>query len=126
MLNGLVVLLTLLTPLAVVWLLLLLADWRERRQHAAVARQIALTDAIANELGSIVAPLVEPSLWGPWPVRIAVPLSRPMLVGRIVAIASRVLARVPGQHAIVLTAQDEPPRAAGHLVLVSPARPHAA
>jgi hypothetical protein len=59
-------------------------------------------------------------------VRIAVPLSRPLLVGRIVAIASRVLARVPGPHAIVLTAQDEPPRAPGHLVLVSPARPHAA
>jgi hypothetical protein len=126
MVQGLVVLLTLVAPLVAVWLLLVLADWRERRRDAAVARQIALTDAIANELGSIVAPLVEPSLWGPWPVRIAVPLSRPLLVGRIVAIASRVLARVPGQHAIVLTAQDEPPSPASRLVLVPPARPHAA
>jgi hypothetical protein len=126
MLIGLVVTLTLLAPLAVVALLLVLTDWRERRRHAAVARQIVLTDAIANELGSIVAPLVEPALWGPWSVRIAVPLSRPLLVGRIVAIASRVLARVPGQHAIVLTAQEEPVRPAGRLVLVPPARPHAA
>jgi hypothetical protein len=126
MMTGLSVLLTMLAPLAVVWLLLVLSDWRERRRHAAVARQIALTDAIANELGSIVAPLVEPSLWGPWQVRIAVPLSRPLLVGRIVAIASRVLAHVPGAHAIVLTAQEEPLRPAGRLVLAPPARPRAA
>ena len=126
MMTGLSVLLTMLAPLAVVWLLLALADWRERRRHAAVARQIALTDAIANELGSIVAPFVEPSLWGPWLVRIAVPLSRPLLVGRIVAIASRVLAHVPDPHAIVLTAQEEPLRPAGRLVLAPSVRPRAA
>jgi hypothetical protein len=126
MMTELVVLLTMLSPLIAVWLLLALASWRDGRRHAAVARQIALTDAISEELGSIVAPFVEPALWGPWRVRIAVPLSRPMLVGRIVAIAGRVLARVPGRHAIVLTAQEEPLRPTGRLAVVPSARPHAA
>jgi hypothetical protein len=126
MVHGLVVLLTMLTPLIAVGLLLEVAEWRDRRRHAAVARQIALTDAIADELGGIVAPRVEPSLWGPWRVHIAVPFSRPLLVGRIVAIVNRVLARVPGRHAIVLTAQEEPMRLAGRLAVVRAARPHAA
>jgi hypothetical protein len=126
MVKGLLLLLTMMAPLITVWLLLVLADWRDRRRHAAIARQIALTDAIAGELGSIVAPLVEPSLWGPWRVRIAVPFSRPVLVGRIVSIANRVLAGIPGRHAIVLTAQEEPMRLAGRLAVVRAARPHAA
>jgi hypothetical protein len=126
MLNGVIALLTMLAPLVFVGFLLELTDWRERRRHAAIARQVALTDAIAAELGGIVAPLVEPSLWGPWRVHIAVPFSRPFLVGRIVAIANRVLARVPGRHAIVLTAQEEPRRLARVLASAPAARPHAA
>ena len=126
MLNGVIALLTMLVPLIVVGLLLELADWRDRRRDVAIARQIALTDAISAELGGIVAPLVEPSLRGPWRVHIAVPFSRPLLVGRIVAIANRVLARVPGRHAIVLTAQEEPRRLARVLAAVPAARQHAA
>lgn len=126
MVNGVIVLLTMLAPLIAVGLLLELADWRDRRRHAAIARQIALTDAIAEELGGIVAPLVEPSLWGPWRVHIAVPFSRPLLVGRIVSIADRVLARVPGRHAIVLTAQEEPLRLSRTLGVIPAAWPHAA
>jgi hypothetical protein len=126
MMKGLIVLLTLATPLIAVWLLLAVADRRDRRRQAAIARQIALTDAISEELGSIVAPLVEPTLWGPWRVRIAVPFSRPLLVGRIVGIAGRVLARVPGRHAIVLTAQEERLSPAGRLAVVPSVRLHAA
>jgi hypothetical protein len=113
MLAAFAVLLLTLSPILVVVALLGVAAWRERRWQAAVARQVAVTDAIAWEMGAIVAPEVKPALWGPWELRIAVPLSRPLVVGRIVAIADRVLTRIPGRHEIVLTPQEPLVRLAG-------------
>lgn len=113
MLTAIAVVLLTLSPILVVGTLLELAAWRDRRRQVAVARQIAVTDAIAWEMGAIVAPEVKPALWGPWELRIAVPLSRPLVVGRIVAIADRVLARIPERHEIVLVPQEPPVRLAG-------------
>ncbi len=106
MLSTLTLVLQMLSPLIVVILLLEAARWRDRRRDAAISRQIALTDALAEELGAVVAPVVRPAWWGPWRVHIAVPVSHPVLVGRVVAIAAAVLARVPGRHAIVLTPRE--------------------
>ena len=101
-----------LLPIGSVVGLLELVTWRERRRQAAVARQIALTDAIAAELGAIVAPVVKKPLFGPWQIQIAVPFTRPTTVGTILSIADRVLSfadrMCPGRHQIVLTPQDEP------------------
>jgi hypothetical protein len=111
MLTTLGVLVVTLSPIVAVVALLELATWWERRRRVAVARQITLTDAIAGELGAVVAPVVTKPLWGPWQIRIAVPLACPATVGTIIAIAHRVLAFAermsPGDYAIVLTPQEE-------------------
>ena len=70
---------------------ILLLGWLRSRRQEAIQRQIALTDAIDARLGPIVSPVVTKPLWGPWRVRIAMPLSRPVPVGRILAIAHGVL-----------------------------------
>jgi hypothetical protein len=117
MLITLVVLLLTTSPIAIIGVLLEVAAWRERRWHTAIARQIALTDALAAELGAVVAPVVTPAAWGPWRVRIAVPFARPLLVGRIVAITDQVLARVPQRHELVLVPQEQPAQPARRLPL---------
>lgn len=112
MLTALAVVVVAISPIVAVVLLLELAAWRDRRVKAAVARQIALTDAIAAEVGAIVAPVVRKPLWGPWQIEIAVPFGRPATVGTILAIAHRVLAfgerTGSGRYRIVLTPQEEP------------------
>jgi hypothetical protein len=112
MLTTVGVLVVTLTPMVAVVALLELSAWFERRRAAAIARQITLTDAIAGELGAVVAPVVTKPLWGPWQIRIAVPLARPATVGTIIAIAHRVLALAermsPGEYRIVLAPQEDP------------------
>jgi hypothetical protein len=80
----------------------------------AIQRQIALTDAIDARLGSIVSPVVTKPLWGPWRVRIAMPLTRPMPVSRILAITHGVLSGIdrgnPGRYQVVLTPREKPAR----------------
>lgn len=100
-------------PILSVAALLEMAAWRERRRQAAIGRQIALTDAIAHELGAVVAPVVKKRLLGPWEVRIAVPFTRPTTVGTVLSIAHRVLSiaeRRAGRYQIVLTPQEGAPR----------------
>jgi len=125
MMTGILMFLLTLSPILTVGILLELAAWRDRRRQAAIARQIALTDAIAAELGAIVAPVVKPALWGPSKVRIPVPLSRPLTVARVLAIAHRVLARIPDGYEMVLVPQEEPVRLSGH-VAITAANPRAA
>ena len=55
MMTTAIMILTMASPLLVVAGLLVLAAWRDHRREAMVARQIRLTDALANELGPIVA-----------------------------------------------------------------------
>ena len=93
---------------------ILLLGWLRSRRQEAIQRQIALTDAIDGRLGPIVSPVVTRPLWGPWQVRIAMPLARPVPVGRILAIAHEVFSGVdqvdPGRYQIVLTPKEEPAR----------------
>jgi hypothetical protein len=96
MLRYLVGLLVGLLPLLVVGGLLALAAWRDRRREALVARQIRLTDAIAAEMGAIVAPVVEKPAFRPWQVRMAVPAGRPAMVARILAVTQATLDRIAG------------------------------
>ena len=104
--------LTMSSPILVIIGLLALAAWRDRRREATVARQIRLTDAIADELGPIVAPLVRKPLGRPWRVDIQVPVGRPATVSRIVAIAHDTLTRTgAGRYELVLTPDPAPVRA---------------
>ena len=92
--------------------ILLVGCLRSRRQEA-IQRQIALTDAIDARLGPIVSPVVTKPLWGPWRVRIAMPLTRPIPVSRILAITHGVLSGIdrvnPGHYQIVLTPKERRP-----------------
>ena len=104
-------------PVLVVVVLLALAAWRDRVREAVVARQIRLTDAIAAELGAIVAPVVRKRLWGSWQIEMAVPLARPTTVGAVLAIAHRAL---PGRYEIVLTPQEPATRQTAKPVVAGP------
>jgi hypothetical protein len=99
--------LTMFSPIFVILGLLGLAAWRDHRRETVVARQVQLTDAIAKELGPIVAPLVAKPLGGPWRVEIRVPVGRPAAVSRIVAIAHDTLTRAgAGRYELVLTPES--------------------
>ena len=121
MFTAIAVLMLTLSPLIAVVVLLELAAWRERRIDAAIARQIALTDAIGAELGAVVAPVVAKPIGRPWQIRISVPFSRPALITRILAITQRVLDRVCASgYEVVLTPQTEPARIVGRLAVAAP------
>jgi hypothetical protein len=101
-------------PILVMLGLLAQAAWRHRRREAMVARQVRLTDAIAAELGAIVAPVVTRPLRGPWRVEIRIPIGQPATVSRIVAIAHDALTRDgASRYELVLTPGMTPRRARG-------------
>jgi hypothetical protein len=77
---------------------------RHQRRCAESARlQILVTDAIHWELGAVAAPEVERRPGGGWRVRIRVPAGRPGVVGPLVEVAERALARAtPPPFEIVL------------------------
>jgi hypothetical protein len=86
--------------------LLALAAWRDRRRAATVAYQIRLTDAIAAQLGGIVAPVVTKPLGRRWRVVMRLPAGDPALAGRILAIAHETLGRLgSGPWEVVLVPQ---------------------
>ena len=119
--NAAIVTLTMSSPILVILGLLALAAWRDHRREAMIARQIRLTDAIANELGPIVAPVVAKPLGRPWRVEIQVPVGRPATVSRIVAIAHDTLTRAgAGRYELILTPEPAPVRPLG--TLARPAR----
>jgi hypothetical protein len=103
--------LTWLSPLLLVGGLLALAGWRDGRALATVARQTRISDALADEVGAIVAPVVE-RRHGAWQVRVAVPLGRPAVVARILGVLHRTLGRLgPDRYEIVLSPQEPAPLA---------------
>ena len=117
-----------LLPLLVVGGLLALAAWRDKRRDARIARQIRLTDAIAGEMGAIVAPVVDKPAFGPWRVRMAVPAGRPAVLARILTVTQATLDRISGSRwEIVLEYEPAPVREVipGRLVAV-PAQRRAA
>ena len=100
------------SPILLVLGLLALAAWRDRRREVRAAWQIRLFDAIADELGAIVAPVVTNPVRGPWRIEITVPVDRPATVGRIVGIVHETLAEAgAGRYELVLTpgAVSRPP-----------------
>ena len=98
-----------LSPLLLVGGLLALAGWRDRRALATTARQVRLSDALADEVGAIVAPVVEKRR-GAWRVSVAVPLGRPAVVARILGTLHRTLGRLgPERYEIVLSPQESVP-----------------
>jgi hypothetical protein len=100
-----------LSPLLLVGGLLALAGWRDRRALATVARQTRISDALADEVGPIVAPVVTRRR-GSWRVSVAVPLGRPVVVARILGVLDRTLERVgPDRYEIVLSPQGPAPSA---------------
>lgn len=102
-------------PLVAVAAVLLLTTRWERARDERVACQAAVTDAIHQELGAVVAPTVRKRLWGPCQLVIAVPLERPALVGRVFALAQEALDRCRGvacrRAEIVLVPQQQRPHA---------------
>jgi len=117
MMTTAILILTMSSPILVVIGLLALAAWRDHRREAMVARQVRLTDALADELGPIVAPLVAKPLGGPWRVEIRVPVGRPAIVSRIVAIAHDTLTRSGAtRYELVLTPAPEQSRLIGNVV----------
>ena len=95
---------TLVSLYMVLWLGLpmILTDWHRRRRARTMQRQIALTDAIDAEFGTMVAPQVEKPLRGPWQVRIAVPFGRPAVTAGILAATHRVFP-ADEQYQVILT-----------------------
>ena len=70
-----------------------------------------LTDALADEVGAIVAPVVERRR-GAWRVSVAVPLGPPRVVARILGVLHRTLGRIgPERYEIVLSPQESAPPA---------------
>jgi hypothetical protein len=101
-------------PILMMLGLLAHGGWRDRRWEARVARQVRLTDAIADELGAIVAPVVTKPLRGPWRVAIQVSIDQPATVSRIVAITHDVMTRDrASRYELVLTPGVAPPRVLG-------------
>jgi hypothetical protein len=107
MVSGVTAMVLMALPVLVVLGLLELAAWHERVRVAAIEWQITLTDAITEELGAVVAPVVRRGLWGSWRVEIPVPWARATIVGRVLTIAHRVFSRTRRSYELVITPQDE-------------------
>jgi hypothetical protein len=114
MMTAALAILTMSSPILLVLGLLGLATWRDRRREAMLARQVRLSDAIAEEMGPIVAPLVSKPLGRPWRVDVQVPVGRPAVISRIVAVSHDVLTRTgAGRYELVLTPSPEAARPLG-------------
>jgi len=74
----------------------LLVDRLRRRRQTAIERQIALTDAIDGQMGTIVSPVVTRPLFGGWEIRIAVPFHRSATVAGILSVVDDVFKDAEG------------------------------
>jgi len=93
-----------------------LMDWLRKRRETVIACQVALTDALDGRFGPIVAPVVTRPLFGPWEVRIAVPLYRsPMLAPMLAAVEAALVGidgMDPSSHHIFLNVTSDVQRVA--------------
>jgi hypothetical protein len=92
-------------PFLAIAALLLLSQRMQRRRAERTARQVAVTDAIHRELGAVVAPVLEMPVLSPSRLLIPVPFDRPVLVGRVLAVAQRALEPGARPEQIVLVPQ---------------------
>ena len=101
-----------LLPVAMFTAALLLSTWRARTRLLAIARQIAVTDAIHGELGAVVSPVVRHRLWGRWQLMIPVPFDDLDTVTHVVRTAYGAFDAAertkPGRFEIVLSPQERP------------------
>ncbi|HSB68639.1 MAG TPA: hypothetical protein VLH58_12340 [Candidatus Methylomirabilis sp.] len=67
---------------------MVLVDWVRKRRREAVMQQIALTDAIYAQFGSIASPVVKRPLWGPRQIEFQV---EPGGVAKVLVAAHEVL-----------------------------------
>jgi hypothetical protein len=81
------------SPFVLTIALLVMSERRQRARDAEIARQIALTDALAVRMGAIVAPVVRRRR-RVWQVSVAVPLERPRVVDDVMATVDEVFADV--------------------------------
>jgi hypothetical protein len=118
MLVTIVALALALAPFAVITALLVIAARVRRTREGAVARQIALTDAVYREFGPVVAPTVTKPIVGPWQVEIPVPFRRAEVVGGVLSLVHSTLASMdrPASERvrIVLTPQEDAPPTRAH------------
>ncbi|PYN45316.1 MAG: hypothetical protein DMD95_08545, partial [Candidatus Rokuibacteriota bacterium] len=110
MLSALVV--AVLVPAALLTAVLLLSTWRARTRLLAIGRQISVTDAIHEELGAVVSPVVRHRLWGRWQLMIPVPFDDLDTVTHVVRTAYGAFdapeRTKPGRFEIVLSQQERP------------------
>lgn len=96
---------------------MVMTDWVRKRREAVIARQIALTDALDGRFGAIVAPVVTRPPFGPWEVRIAVPLHRSAILPRMLAAVDDAFGGgegpTPRTYRILLRVTPDVQRAAG-------------
>jgi hypothetical protein len=92
-------------PLVALLALAALVDRRRARRHDAVARQIAVTDALHRRFGAVVAPVVRQRGRG-WEIAVAVPFERPAVVAGVLTSADEVFGRAP--YEVVLQRQAPP------------------
>jgi len=99
-------------PAAVLTAVPFFLTWRARTRLLAVARQIAVTDAVHGELGAIVSPVVRHRLWGRWQLMIPVPFDDLDTVTHVVRTAYGAFdapeRTKPGRFEIVLSPQERP------------------
>lgn len=67
---------------------MVLVDWLRKRRRETVTQQIALTDAIYAQFGSIASPVVKRPLWGPRQIEFQV---GPGAVAKVLVAAHEVL-----------------------------------
>ena len=86
----------------------LLVDWLRKRRREVVMQQIALTDAIYAQFGSIASPVVTRPLWGPREVQFEVGRGA---AAKVLVAAHEVLSSADrmnlGRYRIVLTPRQE-------------------
>jgi hypothetical protein len=110
MIESVLAVVTMSLPILTIAGMLAAAEWRDRRRTGALARQIRLTDAIAGELGAVVAPVVSHPVGGPWRVEMRIPIGRPATAARVLAITHETLARLgAAPYQLVLTPEAPPP-----------------
>ena len=103
--TTLVGVLMLALPVAAFLAVAALVDRRQARRHAAVARQIAVTDAVHLRLGAVAAPVVRRRRSG-WEIEVAVPFEQPAVVAGVLASVNDVFGRAP--YEVVLQRQAAP------------------
>ena len=105
-------------PFAAIVAAVMLVERRDRRRRDAIARQIALTNAIHERFGAIVAPTVEHGFRDRWQIVIPVPISRTDIAPALLALAEQAVPpaarRSPKTFRVIFTPQAEAPARARH------------